>query len=307
MASLPKFSVVITLACLAFTSAANTSIQNQTSEQTDRDRVMLNVTVWNRSGFIKGLNREVFTVSDEKTEKYIEFFENQDLPLSVGILIDNSTSMQPRVERIAGGLAEFVRLSNQDNEYFFLAFSDAPKLALDWASSQYILSRKIDMKPGKGKTALYDSCIIASEKFRGAKFSRRVLVLISDGQDSSSLRTFKELREVLGRSDIMLYAIGVLGESDIGSSLGVAGQAVLDELAEISGGASFYPKNRKEMSSAFTQIASELHHLYRIGFRRDPSNPPNKWRRLKVKITPPSDASEFRKLSLRTRPSYYSQ
>lgn len=254
MASLPKFSVVITLACLAFTSAANTSIQNQTSDQTDR--VMLNVTVWNRSGFVKGLNREVFSVSDEKTEKHIEFFENQDLPLSVGILIDNSTSMQPRVERIAEGLTEFVRLSNQDNEYFFLAFSDAPKLALDWASSQYILSRKIDIKPGKSKTALYDSCIIASEKFRGAKFSRRVLVLISDGQDSSSLRTFKELREVLGSSDITLYAIGLLGGSDIGSSLGMEGQGILDELSEISGGASFYPKNRKEMSSAFTQIAS---------------------------------------------------
>lgn len=296
MASLPKVSIVVTLVCLAFTSAANTSSQNQASDRADRDRVMLNVTVWNRTGFVKGLNREAFSVSDEKTEKPIEFFENQDVPLSVGILIDNSTSMQPRVERIAEGLTEFVRLGHQDNEYFFLSFSDAPKLALDWASSQHILSRKIDIKPGKGKTALYDSGIIAIEKLREAKFSRRILVLISDGQDSSSLRTFKELRESLGRSDLTLYAIGVLGGADIGSSLGMEGQGVLDELAYISGGASFYPKNRKEMSFAFTQIASELRHLHRIGFRRDPNNPPNKWRRLKVKITPPSDAQEFRKL-----------
>jgi len=274
--------------------------------------IMMTVTVWNKKGhYVKDLRREAFNITDEKTERPIEYFENGDTPASIGILIDTSGSMYlsqiGRAKPVADALAEFLVLGHANNEYFLMSFDKTSRLLADWSTGRTILSKKADIEEKKGSTAMYDACFAAIEKLRTANTSRRVLLLISDGQDNFSKHTFKELRKLLSDSDVTFYAIGVIGPSDLGSSLGIEGHAVLDELTEITGGKAFVVQEKRDMKGAASVIAEELSHQYRIGFLPEQTGVSNKWRRLKIKVTPPPDSPpEFRKLSVRTRPGYYS-
>jgi Ca-activated chloride channel homolog len=301
MASRHKFLIVLPLVLLVFIPAV-TSSQNKAPDQTTHDHIMMMVTVGNRSGLVKGLKREAFTVIDEKIVRPIEFFEDEDSAISVGILVDHSGSMRTGVTRISEGLTKLFLLGNQNNEYFLMSFSNATKLVMDWSFGRDIVSRKIEITEGKGDTRFYDSTIEALEKFRTAMYSKRVLIVIGDGVDTRSKRSFKELRDLLRNSDITLYVVGIL-DIIADSGLGVAAQTILDELSFTTGGMSFYPKNRKEIDNAFLQIADELHHRYRIGFRRDSNDPPGKWRHLKIKVNAP-DAPGSGKLWVRTREGY---
>jgi len=126
--------------------------------------------------------------------------------------------------------------------------------------------------------------------------------LISDGQDNNSRYNFSEVRRLLKESDVVLYSIGILGGSDPGSSLGMEGQAILEELSAVSGGKAFFPNTSAEMDELFERIALELRHQYSIGYR--PKNFANdgKWHKLKVKVTPPRGLP---RLFVRSREGYY--
>lgn len=297
-------------------TVSSVSAQEKTSAPDDNKPVMMTVTVWNRAGdYVKGLNRASFELTDEKVVRTIDHFENADTPVSVGILIDNSGSMQDwrgtaGAQSIGEAFAHFLELANPNNEYFLLSFSKAPEFLADWSTSQALRNLKANIDDGKGKnsTALYDSCFAAIEKFQTANHSRRVLMLVTDGQDNTSKHTFAELRNLLRGSDVVLYAIGSTHPSDIGSSLGMEAQGILDELTDVTGGKAFYVKDKKQMKAAVGLIATELQHQYRIGFLPDRTSPPRKWRRLKIKVTaPPNAPRDFGKLSVRTRQGYYSQ
>jgi Ca-activated chloride channel family protein len=311
----PAAALLLFLA-ISSINLGSVSGQEKPTAAKDNQPIMITVTVWNRAGyFVKGLNREAFEVADEKVVRPIELFESADSPVSVGILIDNSGSMQmydlretARAKPIGEAIAHFFELANPNNEYFLVSFNKTYELLADWNTRQALLSQKTNIVEGKGDTALYDSCIAAIEKLRTAHYSRRVLILMSDGQDNLSKHTFVELRELLRGADIVLYAIGPENPGNIGSSIGAEGQGVLDELAHVTGGKTFYVADKKQMKVAIGLIATELEHQFRIGFMPDRTNPPRKWRRLKIKVTPPPNAPrDLSKLSVRTRSGYYSQ
>ena len=161
---------------------------------------------------------------------------------------------------------------------------------------------KLTFVQTKSNTALYDACYLGVERVQRGAHGKRALLLISDGQDNNSRYTFNELRRVLKESDVVLYSVGILGGSDIGSSLGMEGQSILDELSGVSGGKAFYPRSPAEMDDIFEQIALELRHQYSIGYR--PKNFVNdgKWRRIKVKVNPPRGLP---RLFVRSREGYY--
>ena len=286
---------------------------HQNTPEDNKNLIMMSVVVRTRSGLAKGLKRESFTVTDEKALRPIEFFDDADTPVSIGILLDNSESMHPSLWRVTSKqsllgdeLKHLLTSGHLDNEYFLMSFNKTPRLLADWSTGNDMLARTFDIEQPKHDTALYDTFFAALEKLQGARRSRRALVLVSDGQDNLSRRTFREVRNALRDTDVTLYAIGIMGASDVGSSLGMEGQGVLDELSETTGGRGFYPQNKKELTVMFSLIASELHHQYRLGFRPDKSDVPNKWRRIKVKVTPsPTAPPEFKKLSVRARYGYY--
>jgi Ca-activated chloride channel family protein len=315
MASRHKILLTVSILSLIIDSHVFRKIEKKSFAQYDNQLIMMTLTVWNRSGFVKGLKPEAFKITDEKVVRPVEFFESTDTPVSIGILIDISGSMDmpelrdtARPGPIGEVIARFIELGHPQNEYFLLGFNKSPRLLSDWGSGREILSRRIDIERGKGNTALYDACFMAIEKLETAHFSRRVLMLISDGQDNISRHTFQDLRNRLRGCDLILYALGIMWPSDLGSSLGLEGQGVLDELSEVTGGNAIVVKDKKQQMSAIAEVAKELHHQYRIGFRPGLSETPNKWRRLKLNVTAPANApQEFRKLSFRTRRGYYAR
>jgi Ca-activated chloride channel family protein len=271
---------------------------------TNTDLITFTVTVTDLYGrFVSGLNKNAFTIFDDKQPQEISFFSDEDSPVSVGVIFDVSGSMNgDKVRRARDALSHFIQTSHDSDEYFLITFNSRSQLLLDRTRDGNAVLSKLTFVQTKSNTALYDACYLGVERVQRGTHSKRALLLISDGQDNNSRYTFNELRRVLKESDIVLYAVGILGGSDVGSSLGMEGQSILDELAGVSGGKAFYPRSSAEMDDIFEQIALELRHQYSIGYR-----PPNftnngKWHRIKVKVTPPRGLP---RLFVRSKDGYF--
>jgi len=269
------------------------------------DLVTFTVTVTDTYGrYVSGLNKNAFTVLDDKQPQDIAFFSDDDAPVSVGIIFDVSGSMGgDKIRRAREALARFIQTSHNADEYFLIAFNSRAQLLLDKTRDGNAVLDKLTFVQTKNNTALYDACYLGVEKVQRGTHPKRALLLISDGQDNDSRYTFSELRRLLKESDVVLYGIGILSGSDAGSGLGIGGQGILDELANVSGGKAFFPRTSAEMDDIFEQIALELRHQYSIGYK-----PPNfvndgKWHHIKVKVTPPRGLP---RLFVRSKDGYYS-
>jgi Ca-activated chloride channel family protein len=279
-------------------------VDDKTPIITNTDLITFNVTVTDIYGrFVSGLGKNAFTIFDEKLQQEISFFSDEDSPVSVGILFDLSGSMSgDKVRRARDALAHFVQTSHDRDEYFLIGFNSRAQLLMDRTRDGNAVLDKLTFVQTKNNTALYDACYLGVERVQRGTHPKRALLLISDGQDNNSRYTFNELRRVLKESDLTLYAIGILGGSDMGSALGMEGQGTLDELAGVSGGKAFYPNSSAEMDDIFEQIALELRHQYSIGYRPANFVSNGKWHKIKVKVDPPRGLP---RLFVRSREGYY--
>lgn len=279
------------------TDAQNTIIVNT-------DLVTLTVTVQDQYGrYVSGLGRSAFEVQDNSEKQEITYFSDADAPVSVGVVFDVSGSMSgDKVSRARDALRKFVQTSHSDDQYFLIGFNSRAQLLVDNTRDGDEVLNKLTFVQPKDQTALYDATYLGVQKVTRGAHKKKAILLISDGQDNQSRYTFNEVRRLLKESDVVVYAIGILDGADAGSSMGMEGQAYLDELANVSGGKAFFPNSGIEMDEIFERIALELRHQYSIGYR--PSNFVNngKWRKLKVKVTPPRGMP---RLFVRTREGYY--
>jgi Ca-activated chloride channel homolog len=272
--------------------------------RTNTDLITLTVTVTDTYGrYVSGLSKSAFAVFDNKQQQEIAFFSDDDSPVSVGVIFDVSGSMSgEKVKRARDALAKFIQTSHDSDEYFLIAFNSRAQLLLDRTRDGDSILNKLTFVETKSQTALYDACYLGVEKVQRGAHPKRALLLISDGQDNDSRYTFNELRKLLKESDVTLYAIGILSGSDAGSSLGMEGQGILDELSGVSGGKAFFPRSPAEMDDIFEQIALELRHQYSIGYKPDTFVNDGKWHRVKVKVTAPRGLP---KLFVRSKEGYY--
>ncbi|HYE64769.1 MAG TPA: VWA domain-containing protein [Pyrinomonadaceae bacterium] len=268
------------------------------------DLITLTVTVTDTYGrYVSGLSKEAFTVFDNKLPQEISFFSDDDAPVSVGVIFDVSGSMSgDKIRRARAALSRFIRTSHDSDEYFLIGFNSRAQLLLDKTRDGNAVIDKLTFVEPRSNTALYDACYLGVEKVTRGVHPKRAILLISDGQDNNSRYTFSEVRRLLKESDVVLYSIGILGANDPGSTLGMEGQGILDELSAVSGGKAFFPNTAAEMDEIFERIALELRHQYSIGYK--PANFTNdgKWRKVKVKVTPPRGLP---RLFVRSREGYY--
>lgn len=314
MASAYKTTVLFLTYSFVVVSAFNSYGQNLATSE-PAGLTILTVTVRNKAGnFVMGVPRQSFTLTDEKESRPIEFFQSADQPMSIGLLVDTSASMQfyetrdiSRAQPIGETFSHFVELSNPDNEYFVLAFDSAPRVLTSWKTSHDLLSEQISLTPQKKNTALFDSFIAGLEQFKSARYGKRALVVVTDGVDNSSKSTFVQLREQLKRSDVAIYAFVIGTPQDLGSTMGMEGAGIMSEVAEITGGEMKTIHDKTGMKLAVEALSVELKHQYRLGFR-GANTGTERWRRLKLKVTPQDNASEeFKKLTATTRQGYYSK
>ena len=294
--------------------AAPQAVQTPTPQQQGReageteivntDLITLTVTVTDTYGrYVSGLDQKAFKVFEDKIEQEIEYFSDDDAPVSVGVIFDVSGSMGgDKIRKAREALSRFIQTSHDADEYFLIAFNSKAQLLLDKTRDGDAVLNKLTFVETRSNTALYDACYLGVEKVTRGTHPKRALLLISDGQDNDSRYTFSEVRRLLKESDVVLYSIGILGGNDPGSSLGMEGQSILDELSAVSGGKAFFPNTAAEMDELFERIALELRHQYSIGYRPKNFKNDGKWHKLKVRVTPPRGLP---RLFVRSREGYY--
>ena len=268
------------------------------------DLITLTVTVTDTYGrYVSGLTKNAFTLLDQKVPQEITFFSDEDSPVSVGVIFDVSGSMSgEKVRKAREALSKFIQTSHNSDEYFLIGFNSRAQLLLDKTRDGNAVLDKLMFVETRNNTALYDACYLGVEKVQRGAHPKRALLLISDGQDNNSRYTFNELRRLLKESDVVLYGIGILSGNDAGSALGMEGQSILDELANVSGGKAFFPRSAIEMDDIFEQIALELRHQYSIGYKPNNFVNDGKWHKIKVKVTPPRGLP---KLFVRSKEGYF--
>ncbi|HEX6185827.1 MAG TPA: VWA domain-containing protein [Pyrinomonadaceae bacterium] len=267
------------------------------------DLITLTVTVTDTYGrFVTGLGKNAFTIFDDKTQQEISFFSDEDAPVSLGVVFDVSGSMGgDKIMRAREALAKFVDTSHARDEYFLIGFNSRPQLLLDHTRDSDALMQKLTFVQTRGQTALYDATYLGVERVTRGAHKKRAILLISDGQDNSSRYTFSELKRLLKESDVIIYAIGIVGAGD-DSTLGYGGRAILEELAGVSGGKAFFPSTGAEMNDTFERIALELRTQYSIGYRPSSFANDGKWHKIKIKVQPPRG---FPRLFVRGREGYF--
>jgi len=284
-------------------TGATTIIGGDEQHIVNTDLITLNVTLTDMYGrFVTGLTKEAFTVLDDKEPQEITFFSDDDAPVSLGVIFDVSGSMgKDKIAKARDALKHFIETSHDGDEYFLIGFNQRSQVLMDKTRDSDALLTKLTFVQTKGQTALYDACYLGVEKVTRGTHPKRALLIISDGQDNSSRYTFNELRRNLKESDVLIYAIGISDKGDP-SGLGMGGQAILDEIAGVSGGRAFFPDTAAEMNEIFERIAIELRHQYSIGYK--PKNFVNngKWHKVKVKVQPPRGLP---KLYVRSKDGYF--
>lgn len=301
-----RYLLLIALICVYSFSFASVLAQ-----QNDSFVFYVSVTDENAKPF-SGLKPENFSVTVDKTPHNLTAFRVESIPTSVGILVDASGSMGRKSDKatvefqqkMSLGLSRFVAVGNQANEYFAAAFDARVAFAEGWMrpGEQLDLINSGDQK----STALWDSIYWGLQRLAAARHSRRVLLVLSDGRDSASKRTFKEVRELIKSSDVTVYAVCLIG-GDSGSTLALEGQGALDELTAPSGGRMFVLKRDAKLEifkETFDLIARDVHAQYQLTIDKEPGATPKKWRKLKVKLNK-GDAKGWPKLILRTRDGYF--
>jgi Ca-activated chloride channel homolog len=270
--------------------------------------VTIYASVNDRSGrFVGGLKPEDFEIYDNDIPQKIEYFTEEDQPISMGIVFDTSSSMKQIIIESSDVLRTFLKSRNKEDEYFLLTFNTTVQLAQDFTSSaDKIVDELLDVSPS-GLTVLNDAIFAGVEKVKHGRNSKKALLVISDGQDNNSWYSKQELQNMLKEADLQLYSIYVTNcnpNTKAETYLDREGRQTLKSYADVSGGRAFFPRAMTEFDDVVTTIDKELRHQYSIGF--SPSGGlDGRWRRLRVKIKKEREKDDKgSKLAIRSRNGY---
>lgn len=264
-----------------------------------RDLVVLPVTVVDRQGaFVADMPRARFTVFDNGRPQPLEYFSNEDTPVTVGLVIDSSSSMRPKMGEVVAATVAFARSSNPDDELFVLEFSDSVRDALPehrslLASDIGALQSAVSAVHPDGRTALYDGVLEGLERLDGGHRPRKVLILMSDGGDNASHATLEKVLARAHKSNAAIYTIGLFDIDDPDQNPGV-----LQSLSRATGGERFLPSSPGPLLQACQRIARAIRSGYTLAY--EPPDRDGTYHRVRVEVSDP----ENRRLTVRTREGY---
>lgn len=267
------------------------------------DLVLVNATVTDLSNrFVTGLEKEHFQVFEDKIEQQISHFSNEDVPASIALLFDVSNSMTDKLTRSKDAAVAFLKTSNPHDEFLLVTFSDRPKVEEELTSDISEIQNRLAYKNSKGCTTLYDSIYLALDKLKKAHNPKKAILLITDGEDTCSRYVLNNVKSAVKESDTQIFAIGIVNAFNSDLSQGRIGRSVLEEMAEVTGGKSYFPTSVYELEDICTKIAIELKNQYVIGYT--PSNPQRdgRWRKIRLKVNAPKGLPT---LSIRAKAGYF--
>lgn len=269
--------------------------------------VVLHVTVADARGeFVPELKQGNFRVFEEKIEQKISVFSRDDIPVTMGLVVDNSGSMREKREQVNAAAMTFVRASNPQDESFVVNFNDEYYLDTDgdFTNDQKNLNDALSRIETRGSTALYDAVIGSLGHLKKGHKDKRVLLVVTDGDDDASQKSFEDAIKAAEQSNATIYAIGVYSEDDLKNEKRMVrrGKKVLTELAEATGGLAYFPENLQQVTPVCEQVAREIRNQYTLGYYPSNTARDGAFRALQVQVIPPKGRG---KLSVRTRTGYY--
>ena len=249
---------------------------------------------------IGNLQKDNFRVFEDQREQLLSVFKHEDLPVSLGLVIDNSRSMEPRKQRMDAAVLAFVRKSNPDDETFIVHFDDRARLSRDFTNSISLLEDTLASVKPYGQTAIYDALILALDHMTQARQPKTAILLFTDGIDNASKHTVDEAIDAAERSHVAVYTVGLLSESG-----GQRAEDSLVRVAKATGGRSFFPLTVDEARTDMDRVARDLREQYTLGYI--PSNPSRagEWRSVRVEVIPPVNLPRIGKLNANYRHGYY--
>ena len=268
--------------------------------------VVLHTSVVDKGGkFVDDLKQENFRVFEDNSEQKLSVFRNEDVPVSMGLVIDNSGSMKEKRERVNEAALTLVQASNPQDEAFVVNFNDDFFLDLDkdFTNSIPELKEALERIDARGSTALYDALIGSLDHLKKASKDKRVILLVTDGDDNTSRNSLEKTLKELQKTSTVVYTIGLLGkESKEEKREAKKARRALQAIATASGGLAFFPDSVAEVRAICEQVAHDIRHQYTLGYYPSNAAQDGTFRNVKVEVIPPRGRG---KLVARTRNGYY--
>ncbi len=263
--------------------------------------VLLPVVVTNRKGKeVSGLGENDFHVYEDGRLQQISFFEPEDVPVRVGLIIDNSGSMRSKRPEVTAAAEQFAKSSNPDDQLFVVNFNQRVSMGLPkgmpYTSDLQTLLDAVTKNPAAGNTALYDAVAAGLDHMKSDSTTRKALILITDGEDNASRTKLADLLKKAEASNTEIYSLGVFDESFSGSHSG----NVLKRLSKVTGGKAYFPQSPAEIVGICTQIARNLRHEYTLGYVSNNPNASGRYHAIRVTVNRPGNAD----LRVSTRSGY---
>jgi VWFA-related protein len=288
----------------------NTGFQTAPSIETESSKpylfsthvefVVLSATVLDKKGWlVSDLTQSDFELYEDGSPQTIRLFRHEDIPVAVGLVVDHSGSMRPKLSDVIAAARTFVAASRSDDDMFVVNFNEHVTLELSAATGSANRSDQLALaiasRPTQGRTALYDAVIKASTELQTVGPKKKVLIVIGDGGDNASSHSLAEALTVVERSNALAYTIGVFDKEDPDSN-----PAVLRRLAHATGGEAFFPTQPIDVVSICEHIASDIRNQYTIGYVSSNSARPGVYRSIRLV----AHAAGKGKLVVRTRAGY---
>jgi VWFA-related protein len=266
----------------------------------DVDEVVLHATVIDdKQHIITNLDKSSFTVLEDGKPQSIVSFRHEDIPVDMGIVIDNSGSMRERRAKVNQAALNLVRSSNQQDEVFVVNFNDEYYLDQDFTSDLLKLKDALEKIDAKGGTALYEAVVASADHLkRNGKRDKKVIFVVTDGEDNASRENLEQaVRQLQEENGPAVYAIGILGDEEHPKRA----KRALEIMAQRTGGLAFFPKTLDEVDEISRTVARDIRNQYTIGYR--PTNPKGTGGFRAVRVE--AKAKGHGKLNVRTKSGYY--
>jgi Ca-activated chloride channel homolog len=274
----------------------------------DVQLVELPVSVLDKDGHpVSGLQKTHFKVYENGVLQEISLFKREDIPLSVGLVIDSSGSMSNKRDKVRSAALAFASESNPEDETFVVTFNNDAYLEQDFTRSVQDLARALRRLGSRGATALYDAMYLSADHVRRGSKDKKVLLVISDGEDNRSQFSLERVLAKMRATQATVYTIGLLDQNDRRGGLfkkspSAKAKQILQQVAAMSGGRAYFPKSIDEIVVLCRQIARDLRNQYTLGYTPSNAKTDGSWRRITVRLDPPKGLP---RVTLRAKEGYY--
>ena len=265
-------------------------IKQGQSVHLDVELALVNVTVTDPySRLVTGPEPDNFRLFEDNIEQEVVNFSSEDVPISIGVILDLSGSMANKLGKAKQAAIQFFKTANPQDEFFLVGFNERAELLSPFTGNVEDLQGHLLSASAKGRTALLDAIYLGLSQMRAAQNGKRALLIISDGGDNNSRYNEKDIKRLVREADTQLYSIGIFDPSEYRSRTPeeLNGPSLLSEMTELTGGRAFTAENLNDLPDIAAKIGAELRNQYILGYH--PSNKAHdaRWRKIKIKLRTP--------------------